>query len=233
MDRREQLPRREGGRNSAADGRAHSHGVDLTTRFSAGAGIDDAVCAGNSGRGLSRDAQDGDREGSGQSEAGGHAVREAQGLVTDVAARAGGRDKAPDRVRRDSASVPHGVRMKLMFSRIRDGCALRAQREPIRTGAAVLAVVAVFFAARALGANDPSAVTDLAGSALTAEQIVAKNIEARGGLDAWRKVESMIWLGHIDGEGAPTPDVKFVLEQKRPNKSRFEMKSANQDNVRV
>jgi hypothetical protein len=123
--------------------------------------------------------------------------------------------------------------MKLMFSRIRDGCAMRAQREHIRIAAAVLAGVTVFFAARALGASDPSAVTDLAGSALTAEQIVAKNIEARGGLDAWRKVESMIWLGHIDGEGAPSPDVKFVLEQKRPNKSRFEMKSANQDSVRV
>ncbi len=30
---------------------------------------------------------------------------------------------------------------------------------------------------------------------LTAAQIVEKNVAARGGLDAWRKIQTMAWVG--------------------------------------
>jgi len=68
---------------------------------------------------------------------------------------------------------------------------------------------------------------------LTAEQVVEKNVTARGGLDAWRKVRTMIWTGHIESTHAPVPSLPFVLELKRPDKMRFEVKAQGQDSVRI
>jgi outer membrane lipoprotein-sorting protein len=68
---------------------------------------------------------------------------------------------------------------------------------------------------------------------LSAEQIVAKSVAARGGLDAWRKVETMMWLGHIESTHAPAPSVRFVLSQKRPNKMRFEIDAMQDRTLRV
>src|SRR5207302_3531777 len=68
---------------------------------------------------------------------------------------------------------------------------------------------------------------------LSAEQIVAKNVAARGGLDAWRKIETMIWIGHLESVHAPMPSMPFVMEQKRPNKTRFEINAMGQRTVRV
>ena len=41
---------------------------------------------------------------------------------------------------------------------------------------------------------------------LTASQIVEKNVAARGGLDAWRKIQTMVWVGHIESAHAPVPE---------------------------
>ena len=68
---------------------------------------------------------------------------------------------------------------------------------------------------------------------LSAEQIIEKNITARGGLDAWRKVQSMVWVGHIESANAPAPNLPFVLVQQHPNKSRFEIKTQNQISLHV
>lgn len=68
---------------------------------------------------------------------------------------------------------------------------------------------------------------------LTAAQIVEKNVAARGGLEAWRKIQSMVWVGHIERTHANAPNLPFVLELKRPNKTRFEIKAQNQTAVRV
>lgn len=68
---------------------------------------------------------------------------------------------------------------------------------------------------------------------LTAEQIVEKNITARGGLDAWRKIQSMVWVGHIESASTPTPSLPFVLVQQHPNKTRFELRAQNQVSLRV
>jgi len=68
---------------------------------------------------------------------------------------------------------------------------------------------------------------------LSVEQIVAKNIEARGGLDAWHKIQTVVWVGHIESANAPTSRVPFMLEQERPNKTRFEIKTQNQMALRV
>ena len=68
---------------------------------------------------------------------------------------------------------------------------------------------------------------------LTASQIVEKNVAARGGLDAWRKVQTMVWIGHIESDNAPAPNLPFILQMKRPNKTRFELKTQSQTSVRM
>jgi hypothetical protein len=68
---------------------------------------------------------------------------------------------------------------------------------------------------------------------LSADEIVAKNIAARGGLDAWRKVQTMVWTGHIESSHAPVPTLQFVLAQERPNKTRFEVNAMGDRSLRV
>ena len=91
-----------------------------------------------------------------------------------------------------------------------------------------------------LGAETPSSTANL-----TAEQIVEKNIAARGGLQAWRAVQTLSMSGKADAGGNESPtrsvqgvrtgDVQlpkrpaeqvqlpFRLELKRVRKSRFEL----------
>ena len=68
---------------------------------------------------------------------------------------------------------------------------------------------------------------------LNAAQIVAKNVAARGGAEAWRKIETMVWVGHMEVTSGPEPRLGFVLEQKRPNKTRFEISTLSQKTQRV
>jgi hypothetical protein len=90
-----------------------------------------------------------------------------------------------------------------------------------------VAVLASWFALCALGAEAASPPE------LTAEQIVEKNVAARGGAEAWRKVQTMAWLGHMESADAPVRNVAFALEQKRPNKTRFELNAMGQKTLRV
>lgn len=68
---------------------------------------------------------------------------------------------------------------------------------------------------------------------LTADRIVEKNVAARGGLEAWRKVQTMAWTGHLETDNPSAPMRPFVLEYKRPNKSRFEITGEHEKSVRV
>ena len=70
-------------------------------------------------------------------------------------------------------------------------------------------------------------------AALTAEQIVDRSVEARGGLQAWRKIATIIWAGHLESERSPVPSLPFQLEEKRPGKSRFEITEPSQRSLRV
>jgi outer membrane lipoprotein-sorting protein len=65
------------------------------------------------------------------------------------------------------------------------------------------------------------------------EEIIERNVSARGGLEAWRKVGTMIWAGHIESAHAPAPSMRFTLAQQRPNKTRFEIDALGQKTVRV
>jgi hypothetical protein len=64
-------------------------------------------------------------------------------------------------------------------------------------------------------------------------EVVEKNAAARGGLDAWRQVRTMVWIGHIQSAHAPMPSMQFELQQQRPNKTRFEINAMGQKTVRV
>jgi hypothetical protein len=71
-------------------------------------------------------------------------------------------------------------------------------------------------------ANPPSAAgNDLAK---TAAEVIDRNVAARGGVEAWRKIETMVWLGHLEGATSDARRVPFVMQMKRPNLTRFELK---------
>ncbi|MBI4695280.1 MAG: hypothetical protein HY749_14775 [Gammaproteobacteria bacterium] len=85
------------------------------------------------------------------------------------------------------------------------------------------------------------AVTAAAGAAqngseptLSAARIVERNVAARGGLDAWRKIHAMLWAGHIERAGPGAGDApQFVLAMERPNKTRFEMTMKGRRHARI
>lgn len=83
-----------------------------------------------------------------------------------------------------------------------------------------------------------SAVAGLAAGpasavALTAAEVVERNAAARGGVEAWRRVESMVWAGHVERPGWDGRRAPFVLEQKRPGRTRFEVGVNGQRAVRA
>ena len=73
----------------------------------------------------------------------------------------------------------------------------------------VVAAFASCIAVRALGAVPAPAPASKSVPApeLTAEQIVEKNVAARGGLEPWRKIETMVWVGHMERAGGPMASV--------------------------
>jgi len=65
------------------------------------------------------------------------------------------------------------------------------------------------------------------------QEIVEKNIAARGGLAAWRTVQTLTYEGNMDVGGKPAHELPFVLQQKRPHKTRFEVVFKEQNAVQV
>jgi outer membrane lipoprotein-sorting protein len=68
---------------------------------------------------------------------------------------------------------------------------------------------------------------------LTAAQIIEKNVSAKGGLQAWRSVQSISFSGKMDAGGKHKTQLPFVLEKKRPRKERVELEFANETAVQV
>jgi hypothetical protein len=80
------------------------------------------------------------------------------------------------------------------------------------------------FAAGATSAAGPRKPAAAGSLAKTAAEVIDRNVAARGGLDAWRKVDTMVWLGHLEHAGRETQRIPFVTTLKRPNLTRFELK---------
>jgi len=68
---------------------------------------------------------------------------------------------------------------------------------------------------------------------LTAAQIVDKNVAARGGLQAWKAVQTLSLSGKLEAGGTQNTELPFALEMKRPRKSRLELKFNGQTAVQV
>jgi hypothetical protein len=96
----------------------------------------------------------------------------------------------------------------------------------------VLSVSLTVFVLTAVLAPHPS-LAKAGPRKLSAEQIVARNVAARGGLEAWRKVQTMIWMGHIESVHATVPSMQFMLAQQRPNRVHFEINALGDKTVRV
>lgn len=70
-------------------------------------------------------------------------------------------------------------------------------------------------------------------SDLSAADIVARNVAARGGLEAWRGVHSIRLAGDMDAGGKKDTRLPFVLSMKRPHKSRLEIVFQDQTALQV
>jgi hypothetical protein len=79
-----------------------------------------------------------------------------------------------------------------------------------------------------LGVSDAQAL-----GSLTAAQLIDKNIAAKGGLQSWQAVQSMTFSGKLDAGGKSKAQLPFVLEKKRPRKTRVEIVFANDTAVQV
>jgi hypothetical protein len=84
-----------------------------------------------------------------------------------------------------------------------------------------------------LPAAAATAADSSAKQPLSAQRIVQKNVAARGGLEVWRKIQTMTLRGHIESNNPTAFGVGFVYELKRGNKTRFELSMQNQKTVRV
>ncbi len=109
----------------------------------------------------------------------------------------------------------------------------------------------------ALAASLTAAETSVARARLSATEIVDKNVAARGGLEAWRAVQTMSLIGKLGAGGnqraaiqLPNPErrsvkqavlprpaeevqLPFVMELQRPRKMRFELQFNGQTAVQV
>jgi hypothetical protein len=91
----------------------------------------------------------------------------------------------------------------------------------------VLASCLVSFAAVAAAAASEAPAT------LNAAQIIDKNIAARGGLTAWRSVQTLTMEGTLDAGGKDNHELPFVMKLKRSHKSRLEITFKDQASVQV
>lgn len=68
------------------------------------------------------------------------------------------------------------------------------------------------------GADAPKAA-----AGLSAAQIVDKDVAAKGGLQAWRAVQTLAYSGKMDAGGKQDTQLPFVLQMKRPRMTRVEI----------
>jgi hypothetical protein len=67
----------------------------------------------------------------------------------------------------------------------------------------------------------------------TLSDILDRNAAARGGVQAWRRIDSMVWIGHVESSNGAGTGLPFRLDVMRPNKSHFELANANLKSLRV
>lgn len=81
----------------------------------------------------------------------------------------------------------------------------------------------VFGLLMSLANSPPVSAGGKSAKSLSAEQIVDRNVAARGGLEAWRAVTSLALMGALYTNKQENAVLPMVVKLKRPNKSRLEM----------
>lgn len=64
-------------------------------------------------------------------------------------------------------------------------------------------------------------------------EIVERNAAARGGVAAWKRLQTMAWTGYVESGGRTGHNLQFMLEQKRPGKTRFELVNDGRRSIRI
>lgn len=100
------------------------------------------------------------------------------------------------------------------------------------SAAGFLACAPAAFAASAAGTAQAAAAHPSAAH-LSAAQIVERNVAARGGLEAWRAVNTMTMSGQMEAGGTKNTKLPYVMTMKRPHKSRFEIRFNDQTAFQV
>lgn len=78
-----------------------------------------------------------------------------------------------------------------------------------------------------------SADTASPATKLSPAEIVDRNVSARGGLKAWRSVQTMSFSGKMEVGGKQNVLLPFVFKMKRPHKTRVEIEFASDTAVQV
>ncbi len=68
---------------------------------------------------------------------------------------------------------------------------------------------------------------------LSADQIIAREVAARGGADAWRAIRTMAWTGHIESGPGGISKTPFMMAFRRPDATRFEVLTQGQRSIRA
>ncbi len=68
---------------------------------------------------------------------------------------------------------------------------------------------------------------------MSADQVLERNAAARGGLQAWRSVNSISLSGELGAGGTREAKLPFTLNMKRPHKSRLEIRVQDRPAVQV
>ncbi len=67
----------------------------------------------------------------------------------------------------------------------------------------------------------------------TVDQIIQKNITARGGLKAWRDIQTMTMSGKLDAGSKSNAHLPFVMKLKRPRMLRLELQFQGKTAIQV
>jgi outer membrane lipoprotein-sorting protein len=94
-------------------------------------------------------------------------------------------------------------------------------------------LVAALVATAALVTTAPATAATADAPKLTAAEIIAKNATARGGAEAWQKLTTLVYAGHVEMSSTPGRKLPFQLELKRPGRTRFEINSETGKSVRI
>jgi len=79
----------------------------------------------------------------------------------------------------------------------------------------------------------PATDSKAAHANLSAAQIVEKYVAARGGRKAWNALQTMAWVGHMESNRLDSSAASFVMEMKRPDKTRFELNQQGHQSLRA